>query len=400
MALERGAEIEVDVEKPAAGGRMIARPGGQVVLVRGAIPGERVVVRVERVEKRLAFAETVRVVVASTDRRDAGLDPLCGGSAFAHIAYPRQLTLKGEIVADAFARLGRLPLEAAVAVAASPERGYRMRARFHVRDGRLGFYREGTHELCDASATGQVLPETLASAVEALAVAESVHGAIAAVEVSENVAASERGLLIERAGGGTVTAGDPSVGDPLSVLTGGRAAAGVLRRRPASFFQGNRYLIATLVTSVLDAVPADGPVLDLYAGVGLFSIALAAAGRPQVTAVEGHRGAGADLRANASGFTGVTPIVDAVEAWLSRARRGPDGETVVLDPPRTGLSADALQLVVGRGAARIVYVSCDPATLARDARRLVDAGYRLLSLSAFDLFPNTPHVESLAVFAR
>src|SRR5438067_308543 len=168
MSLSEGQQVELAVEKPAAGGRMIARHLGQVVLVRGAIPGERVRAWIERAEKRLAYAVTREVVAPSPDRRDGDPDPLCGGALYSHIAYPRQLEIKSDVIRDAFARLGGHPIEQAVAVAASPEHGYRMRARFHVHGSRAGFYREGTHQLCDAAATRQLRAESI-RAVEALA---------------------------------------------------------------------------------------------------------------------------------------------------------------------------------------------------------------------------------------
>ena len=138
---------------------MIARVDGQVVLVSGAIPGERVEARIERVTKGVALAETIGVLEPSPDRREPFVDPLCGGSLFSYIAYPRQLALKSEIIADAFKRIGRLELPGTVAVAASPEDGYRMRARLHVRAHTLGFFREGTHEICGARATRQIYSE-------------------------------------------------------------------------------------------------------------------------------------------------------------------------------------------------------------------------------------------------
>jgi 23S rRNA (uracil1939-C5)-methyltransferase len=150
---------------------------------------------------------------------------------------------------------------------------------------------------------------------------------------------------------------------------------------------------------VLDAVAPDGPVLDLYAGVGLFSIALAAVGRSDVIAVEGDRASGADLQRNASPFgERMTLALESVEDYLGRRAR--DVVTVVLDPPRTGVSAEAMAGLLKLRTSRLVYVSCDAATLARDARRLLDAGYELESLRGFDLFPNTSHVEALGVFRK
>jgi 23S rRNA (uracil1939-C5)-methyltransferase len=150
---------------------------------------------------------------------------------------------------------------------------------------------------------------------------------------------------------------------------------------------------------VIGAIPADGHVVDLYAGVGVFSVAAASAGHTEMTAVEGDRSSARDLRHNARALA---PRIHAktvsVEQFLAAARQTID--TVIVDPPRTGLSRDAADGVLRASPQRIVYVSCDPPTLARDARRLFDAGYALDSIRAFDLFPNTAHVETLAVFLR
>ena len=118
--LSPGQRIDLAIEKPAAGGRMIARSDGQVILVSGAVPGERVIARVERTERRLAFASVVDVSEPSIDRRAGFADPACGGCVYSHIAYSRQLTLKSEIVLDAFLRLGRIPVDGPVDVAPSP----------------------------------------------------------------------------------------------------------------------------------------------------------------------------------------------------------------------------------------------------------------------------------------
>jgi 23S rRNA (uracil1939-C5)-methyltransferase len=417
--------LELAIEKPAVGGRMISRHDGQVILVQGAIPGERVVAAVEWVERQVAFASTVEVLEASADRNEPAGDLTCGGCLYAHIDYQRQLTLKAEVIRDALTRLGRLPI-AAPAVASSPSRGYRMRARLHVRGDRVGFFREGTHDLCDPKITGQ-LTEAAVDAAAACAESLSRSGtSLAAIELTENIAADQRAAFVTVTGdsspdhealdqalttsgltgitclsakGTSRTAGVPVVSDPLSVLTSGAVQSGSLQRHAESFFQANRFLLPALVRAVVDAVPSDGTVLDLYAGVGLFSVSLAALERRGITAVEGDRTSGRDLRHNAGPYSTVLRVqVESVEDYL--ARRPGRVETIVVDPPRTGLSREAMSVVVRAGASRIVYVSCDPATMARDARRLVDGGYELTSLTAFDLFPNTPHVEALGVFAR
>jgi 23S rRNA (uracil1939-C5)-methyltransferase len=193
------------------------------------------------------------------------------------------------------------------------------------------------------------------------------------------------------------TAGRPFVSDELSSIAPGGAAHARVRRHAESFFQGNRFLLPALVSAVLDAVPADGEVLDLYAGVGLFSIALAATRQVKVTAVEGDRTSGADLQDNARPLPCLQAIIANVEDYLARVPAS-DAATTLVDPPRRGLSKAAIAALIQHRSPRIVYVSCDPPTLARDARKLLDAGYRLESIRGFDLFPNTPHVETVSVF--
>jgi len=411
-----GDTVEVVVEKPAAGGRMVARIDGQVLLVAGAIPGERVVARIERASKGVRFAETVAVVERSPDRREPFVDPLCGGTLYSFIAYPRQLALKAEVIVDAFKRIGRLEVPAPVTVAASPEEGYRMRARLHVRAHRLGFFREGTHEICDARATRQLLPGTCDVLDRLSAAMRSVGGdGVREVELSENVDATQRVVHLEAAPpldprvARTLTSIDgltpgPFVADTLRV---GDVAI-TLRRHVLAFFQGNRYLLGALVRHVVERVPIGGTLCDFYAGVGLFAVAAAVTRAASVMAVEADAHAAEDLRANGQASGAKLYIVRGpVEGFTAGAFRmlgpsvkGPLVETVVVDPPRTGMSREALNAVLLPHAPRVVYVSCDVATLARDARRLVDAGYRLERIDAFDLFPNTPHVETVVVFVR
>src|SRR5262245_18661511 len=190
--------LTLDIEKAAAGGRMIARHEGQVVLVSGAIPGERVSARLERTERGVAFAQVAEVLHSSVDRRAAAADWRCGGNVFSHIGYSRQLTLKGEIIQDAFRRIGRLPLSDRPVVTGSPERGYRMRARLHVHGGRIGFYLEGTHQICDAEATGQLRPETSAWIAAARhALDEKQLDGLTAIELAENIPGDQRACHLE-----------------------------------------------------------------------------------------------------------------------------------------------------------------------------------------------------------
>lgn len=432
--IEPGARLILDIEKPAAGGRMLARHSGRVVLVSGAIPGERVSARVDRIAKGVVYADTITVLAGSPDRRDANADWRCGGNVFAHVVYERQLQLKAEIIHDAFVRIGHLPLAEPPHVVGSSELGYRMRARLHAQGGKIGFFREGTHQVCDAASTGQLLPQTvdwIARAEEMLA-RERLIG-LAGLEIAENIPGDQRichlelhggvdpapfaplaqglaGLSAERTdrAGLTQISGTTTIADTLRLDDAEDGASVRLERDVRSFFQGNRFLIEQLARHVVSLIP-DGPIVDLYAGVGLFGLSAAATRSGPVIVVEGDQASGVDLQRNAAPFGSRVRVERrSVEAFLRaggpRAARaastGYEDATFILDPPRTGISRDAIAGVVQKAPARIVYVSCDPATLARDSRMLIDAGYSLEHVTGMDLFPNTAHVETIALFSR
>lgn len=409
---------------------MLARHDGAIVLISGAIPGETVEAVVEKVHRGTIWAATERVLETSPDRIASDDDGACGGNVYAHVRYDRQLDLKREVLRDAFARLGRIALDQDIPITPSPIDGYRMRARLHWRNGRIGFFREGTHDLCDAGATRQLLPATV-DALEALsrALVDSSSSIVSEIELSENCPATERTCHLELVAnadplqlanarvdaftGGTC--GFPGQSRPLTLwglpivndvfdFTRADAAGGKctvrLSRHARAFFQGNRYLLPDLLSHVVDAT-LPGAIVDLYAGVGLFSVALAACGRGNVVAIEGDRISADDLKQNASPFSGMLhPRHQSVEKFLAGRHDNKRIATVIVDPPRTGMTRDALKGAIGLNAGRVVYVSCDVATLARDARMLVDARYRLTSLRAFDLFPNTAHVETVVTFDR
>lgn len=406
---------------------MLARHDGAIVLVSGALPGELVEAHVERTQKGTMWAGTERVVEASPHRVTANDDEMCGGNVYAHVAYPHQLELKSQIITDAFARIARLSLDSPVAVRGSAVDGYRMRARLHVRHGRIGFFREGTHDLCDARLTRQLRADTrevvgrLEEAVRSLPSA-----GVSEIELAENRAADQRAVHLElradgdpsrlaaatalpgltgascsvgEAGRTMPLSGDPHVTDMLDVASvNGQLRVG-LTRHARAFFQGNRYLLDALVNRVLSLVPP-GPAVDLYAGVGLFAVPMAARQTGPVIAVEADRISAADLQRNAEPFAQTLTVHAAPVESSVWWEQGSQDATIIVDPPRTGLSRAALDVVLQANAPRLIYVSCDVATLARDVRILVDRGYRVTSSEAFDLFPNTAHVESVFALER
>ena len=412
--------LTLQIERPAVGGRMIARHDGAVVLVAGAIPGERVVARVERVQRRTVWARVTEVVEASPDRVAVAPALACGGNVLAHMTAARQLVIKSEMLADAFRRIGRIELPSTT-VAGSPADAYRIRARVHVRGGQWGFFEEGSHTLCDVPGSRQMSAQS-ADVIGRLCAALARRGAgtSAEIEWAETADGAHRAahITLERADGKAMAAlglvegldaatwsaadrdkehqlwGDAHLVDRVSVA--GRDGVPVLHHA-RSFFQGNRFLLQPLVDDVMGRIA--GPrLLDLYAGVGLFSVAAAAAGKT-VVAVEGADTAADDLRRNAAAHPALSYRHAAVEDERDLATAA-HADTVVVDPPRTGLSAEVSRALGAGGVPRIVYVSCDPATLARDVRVLVDAGYAMSDVRAFDLFPRTGHVETVLTLSR
>jgi tRNA/tmRNA/rRNA uracil-C5-methylase (TrmA/RlmC/RlmD family) len=251
-----------------------------------------------------------------------------------------------------------------------------------------------------------------------LSAAFASAGAVAPqqIELAENVDASNRVVFLDASNPLPATLLDAVAHE--TAFTGVAAATGTrgdvyvtdtldlqprplrLRRHVQAFFQGNRFLLGALVEHVVAQVDRSAEVLDLYAGGGLFSLAIAAARAARVTSVEGDRTSASDLAVNASLVEGITPVHRGVEEYLADARGRTRFDTVIVDPPRTGMSKEAGEGIVEGALRRVVYVSCDVATLARDARRLADAGYALSKVDAFDMFPNTPHIETVAVFDR
>jgi len=403
---------------------MLARHERRVILVSRTIPGERVIARVERSANGVVYAEAINIVTPSPDRREMSGDWRCGGNVLGHIAYPCQLELKAQIIQDAFTRIAHLPLSSKPTIVGSPEQGYRMRARLHAQNGRLGFFREGSHELCEPTATGQLLPTTNAWIAEAQDVlrGERLTG-LAGIEIAETMTGDQRACHLELhagidaekfrglARGLTGLSAERTDRPGVTLLTGSTTLTDRIRvdmeqgtevqlaRDVRAFFQGNRFLLEPLVRRVVSHVPR-GPVVDLYAGVGLFGLSCAAAGAQPVLLVEGDLTSGADLQRNAAQFGGAARVERrSVEAFLRSARFAAD-TTVIVDPPRAGMTRDAVYGIIRAEPDRVIYVSCDVATLARDARVLVDAKYELQEISGMDLFPNTAHIETIAVFAR
>jgi 23S rRNA (uracil1939-C5)-methyltransferase len=379
--------LTLRIDELAAGGDGVGRAAdGRVVFVPFTAPGDRVRVRVERAHRRFLHARALELLEPSPLRTDPACAVFgsCGGCAWQHVDYEAQLEAKAKIARDAFARIGGLAAPEPVPITPSPAPyGYRSRARVLVQGGRVGFRRRRSHGLCP---TGRcpVLAPLLQDELAELARRPPANDG--EWELACGEAEARANALPARAG------------ERLELSIGGERF-GV---SPGVFAQPNALLLASLGEAVLGAAGEGDLACDLFAGAGCFTLGLARR-FARVSAVESSPAAAADLAANLrdAGLANVKLLSQRVEIALERGLLGDERpDAVVLDPPRTGLppgSADALAQLAPR---RIVYLSCDPATQARDVAQLVASGYAPPRLEAFDLFPQTPHVEVLAVLDR
>jgi len=428
--------LDATVDGFTHGGEGVARVEGKAVFVPGTIPGERVRIQVVDDRKRWARGELLEVLEASPDRVTPPCPyvPDCGGCDLQHVATDAQRRLKTRVVREQLERLGRIadpPVRDTQAV--GPDLGYRTHAQLHADDdGRLGFHRAASHDVVPVerclvvSEEVQALRDAVGDGTGADEVALRAHGrtGAAAVELTPGPGPLEPpggdfDLLLTQPDGSVV----PLRGDGrLAEVVAGRSYGFDV----TSFFQVTTHGAEAAVAAMLDAVGdiSGAVVWDLYAGVGLLSLPLAAAGA-EVLAVEGYAPAAAHARANATANDlRIEVLTEEVSSVTRRAARGeppvpgPEADSeaieddtpsplaidppdvVVLDPPRSGAGEGVAADLAAIGPATIVYVACDVAALARDARVLTEAGYRLLDALPLDLFPMTHHVEVVATFAR
>lgn len=404
--------LELTLTGMAYGGDAFGREAsGRMVFVPFALPGEQVRVRLDEIHDRWARGSAPEVVIPSTDRVDPRCRHfgVCGGCHYQHLSYPAQLRAKADIVRAQLERLGGFDSPPVEPTVPSPEPwNTRNHLQFSVnRKGKLGFQEAGSHRIIaieechlpDATLADlwprvdlQPVPGLLRVALRSGSAEEPMIVFEAETEPNVELALDLPASVVWLGPGGA------------SVLAGsGRLVQKVLGRpffvSAGSFFQVHTLLAGELVRRALEALlPQPGETFfDLYAGVGLFSAFLAAAGA-RVVAVEESPSACADFEANLAEFDSVELYEAPVQLALPAIRARPDGALV--DPPRAGLEREALEALTAASPARLVYVSCDPATLARDGMRLAEAGYRLERVTPIDLFPQTYHIETLSLWLR
>lgn len=398
LTLPAVTPLELRPDRVAAGGDAIARDeGGRVVFVEGAIPGEAVEAEIVTSKKDYGRARIVAVTEPSADRVKPPCPHVergCGGCQWQHIAPARQLELKVEIVADALRRQGRIeqpPISSSRAIASA---GYRTTARLAVDRGRASYHRRHAKDLIAVDSCLISHP-----ALESL-IAEGRWGAATEVLLRVSGSSRDRVAVVQPRAEGVEVPGDVKVLGQNHIQGGRRA---VITERVAgrrwqvshtSFFQTGPLAAEALIEAVRSAAGtprAQSVVVDAYAGVGLLGWSVAQGSGARVVAVESNHAAAADARRNLRDIE-----AEVVEREVARFHTDEPVDVVIADPARTGLGPSAASALAAIGAPVLVLVSCDPASMGRDAVLLGGHGYHLDDVQVLDLFPHTTHVEAVS----
>ena len=432
-----------------AEGQGVAHIEGCAVFLPNAIAGERVLVRIEKAQKTWASGKIVELLEKSPHRvnRECPVAKLCGGCDFWHMDYAEETRLKAERVKTCLNRIGGQQLETVPILAAPTCYGYRNKAQYPVavKKGRAfaGFFRAGTHEVVENSRCRILPPEAdlvkdkvidYVNQYRVPVYDETTHtgllrhiyvrrGAVSgqvlvclAVNGEKLPKAQELIRRLKTVPGFTTLVlsvntrkGNAVLGDKFITLHGPGYIEDTLcgltfRLSPRSFYQVNHHQAQRLYeTAIAQAgITKQDTVLDLYCGVGTITLAMASAAG-KVIGVEVVPQAVEDARDNAkrNGIENAEFFCgDAGQAALQLEREGVRPDVVVVDPPRKGLNADTIEALSRMSPRRIVYVSCDPATLSRDVALLKERGYKLQTAQAADLFPRCAHVETVALLGR
>lgn len=395
--------MDVEVERIVPGGLGLAHAEGLTIFVSLAAPGDVVRVRLERTRGKVAFASIVEILKPSPFRVEPPCPYFgrCGGCDFQQLNYETQLATKVDIIRDCLHRIARIDPVPHIEMHSSPQQWhYRARAnwQFDPRAQAFGYFERSSHRVCDVAECGVLVPDLEATL-------EKLRAGI------------KSGSLEMPAGDIDAVAGDESVSvNPEFV---GFSARDVSRKIGAetyyfnanAFFQTNHELLDSLVREATRDAQGE-TAIDLYCGVGLFTLPLARRFK-QVTGVESNRISAESARRNLENaqLTNARVVAARVDDWLhgnsDRRHNTPsvkpthathttrDPDFLLLDPPRTGAEPAVIEGILSLKPKRISYVSCDPATLARDLKPLLAEGYSLDSIAAFDMFPQTHHVETI-----
>ena len=382
----------MQVKKIVPKGLGLAFAENLTVFVPLSAAGDELGVRLTQVKGRTAFAEIESIRKPSAER----IDPpckyfgFCGGCDFQQMSYDAQIAAKIDIIKDSLHRIAKIELEHDIKIIPSPKPlGYRTRAQWHLdtRNRKIGYFKRATHEVIDVDTCpilDPVLDETLAELRSDL----DWDGFWSEEAIIEAAVGSDEKI--------SLSSTELAVG-PDEILV--NAFGEEFRFSAATFFQGNSSLISQLIETAVGGTSGEH-ALDLYCGVGLFSLPLARR-FAYVTGVEGSEVSVkfAEQNARIAELNNLKFFTDGVADFL-REREIGKTDLIVLDPPRSGTEKSAIDAMIKLQPKEISYVSCDPAILARDLRELLDGGYKIASVTALDLFPQTHHVETVVRLNR
>jgi 23S rRNA (uracil1939-C5)-methyltransferase len=393
------------------GGDAMGRlPDARAVFVPFGLPGEKVRVRLTEEKRGFARGEIVEILQASPERIQPRCKHFgqCGGCHYQHLSYEAQLKYKADILRDQLTRIGKIQHPPVGQTVASPSAwNYRNHVQFSLtQDGKLGFQAPNSNRVVQIlechlpeSSINDLWPQLEfepETGIERVSVRAGMDDELMLVLESDSPDAPE----FEIEAGISVA----HVFDEHAVVIAGEDHINIkifdrdFRVSPPSFFQVNTKMAEKMVQHLLDRLPISQSVIfDVYCGVGLFSAFLASKCE-QLIGIESSESACEDFVINLNEFENVELYEDFAENVLPTLDIQPD--VVLVDPPRAGVEKEALDAIVKMNPKMIAYVSCDPSTLARDAARLMNNGYKLLDVTPFDLFPQTYHIESVSIFNR
>ena len=446
MELAKNQEHTVTIEGYGEGGMGVARIDGRVVFVHGALRGEKCRVLILKTLKSVAFAKVLEVIEPSSERitPDCPYFPRCGGCTYRHIRYEEELRLKKQRVQDNLSRIGGSDVTVEEILGARDTLRYRNKAQYPVsKDGAVGFYRARTHEVIECEHCLLVKPEADAAAealreyMQSCRVAgydeKTGRGLVRHLYIRSNAAGEslvcvlvngdklpkeDRLVTLLRDAcpkctgivlGTNTKKGNVILGDRYRTLWGSDRLEDTLcgktfRLSVPSFYQVNRVQAERLYAKAIEFASLTGQetVLDLYCGAGTITLALSDHAKKVLGAEivpeaidDARENAARNGVKNAEFFCG-----DASDVAKKLARENLRPDVITVDPPRKGLAADVVESIAEMQPGRVVYVSCDSATMARDVKRLADLGYTAQRACAVDMFPRAGHVETICLLSK
>ncbi len=446
MELAKNQEHTVTIEGYGEGGMGVARIDGRVLFVHGALRGEKCRVLILKTLKSVAFAKVLEVIEPSSERitPDCPYFPRCGGCTYRHIRYEEELRLKRQRVQDNLSRIGGSDVTVEEILGAQDTLRYRNKAQYPVsKDGAVGFYRARTHEVIECEHCLLVRPEADAAAealreyMQSCRVAgydeKTGRGLVRHLYIRSNAAGEslvcvlvngdklpkeDRLVALLRDAcpkctgivlGTNTKKGNVILGDCYRTLWGSDRLEDTLcgktfRLSVPSFYQVNRVQAERLYAKAIEFAGLTGQetVLDLYCGAGTITLALSDHAKKVLGAEivpeaidDARENAARNGVKNAEFFCG-----DASDVAKKLARENLRPDVITVDPPRKGLAADMVESIAEMQPGRVVYVSCDSATMARDVKRLADLGYTAQRACAVDMFPRADHVETVVLLSR